>query len=233
MFNSTLKNIEDRFEHHLRSVDELVSFDKLILDTCIGHIDMLNEKLKRGPAQITNQAFLAENTLSAIKNVRQHNSLRHHYISMFNSCVVLQVSYFTSTIHDIFKHTAQCLQHTGQRNDLDEETLKSKNDINFQNMKSTIRTFKKYLDIEIAQTQVMNTVILAQCSRHALVHSLGKADAKFIQQINQARPRDIKQRIDLDEKLQFTEQELLYIKTAMKMFAANLCVTIKNRYQII
>ena len=127
---TTFQEIEERFELHLRTVDELISFDRKILDVCINHIDSLNERLKGGPFKIINPTYLAEGTLKAIKNVRNNDSLRVHYLSMFNSCLVLQVSYFTSVIDDIFKHTCYCLNFAQNRQDLDTEVLKSKNDIN-------------------------------------------------------------------------------------------------------
>ena len=59
-----------------------------------------------------------------------------------------------------------------------------------------MKTYKKYLDIEIKKDSICNTIILAQCSRHAIVHSSGFADQKFINQINPARPRDIKPKLN-------------------------------------
>jgi hypothetical protein len=229
---NTLQKIEETFDLHLRSVDELVSFDKIILDVCINHIDVLNERLKSGPFKITNPTYLAENTLKAIKNIRQNNSLQAKYLSMFNSCLVLQVSYFTSIIEDVFKHTTKKLHDSNLRPDLDIETLKQKNDVNFQNMSSLIRTFKKYLNVEIERDSLCNTIILAQSSRHAIVHSLGIADQKFIVQINSAMPRDVKHGFVLGEKIQFSSSELNYIKLAMQIFVTNLCDKIKAAHQI-
>lgn len=166
--------MEERLDQHLRTVDELISFDRLILDVCINHIDSLNERLKGGPFKITNPTYLAENTLKTIKNIRNNDSLRRNYFSMFNSCLVLQVSYFTSIIDDIFKHTCYCLNFSQNKQELDLEILKSKNDINFQNMNSIIRTYKNYLDIDIERNSICNTIVLAQSSRHAIVHSLGR-----------------------------------------------------------
>lgn len=230
---TTLQKIEDRFDLHLRTVDELVSFDRHILDVCINHIDQLNERLRKGPAQIANQTYLAEGTLKAIKNVRENDSLRTHYLSMFNSCLVLQVSYFTSIVDDIFKYTCYSLNFGQNRQDLDLEILKSRNDINFQNMLSTIKTYKKYLDIEIEKDTICNTIILAQSSRHAIVHSLGKADQKFITQTEAAKPRDIKHTFTFDEKIQFTSRELDFVKLAMQVFISNLCDKIKSKYQVL
>jgi hypothetical protein len=226
------QQIEDRFEQHLQTVDELISFDRIILDVCINHIEGLNERLKGGPFKITNPSYLAEATLKTIKNVRFNDSLRTNYLSMFNSCLVLQVSYFTSILEDIFKHTCYCLNFAQNRQDLDIEILKTKNDINFQNMLSTIKTYKKYLDINIDKDTIANTIILAQSSRHAIVHSLGCADKKFISQTTNATPRDIKHSFTLDQKIQFSSSELEFIKIAMQVFISNLIAKIKVKHNI-
>lgn len=226
----TLSKIEERFEEHLRTVDELISFDRIILDLCINHIDNLNERLKTGPFGINNPLYLAENTLQTIKNVRQNDSLRINYLSMFNSCLVLQVSYFTSIVDDIFHHTIGRLNSHNQRPDLNISLLKQNNDVNFQNMNSILKTYKKYLNIEINKNSICNTIILAQCSRHAIVHSLGKADQKFINQTEPSRPRDIKQKFELDEKIQFTSSELEFVKYAMQEFISNLCEKITEKH---
>lgn len=142
---------------------------------------------------------------------------------MFNSCLVLQVSYFTSIIDDVFHHTIGRLNSHNQRPELNINLLKQNNDVNFQNMNSILKTFKKYLDIEIEKNSICNTIILAQSSRHAIVHSLGRADQKFINQTNSSKPRDIKQNFELDEKIQFTDSELGFVKYAMQEFVSKLC----------
>tara|TARA_R100000306_G_scaffold26063_1_gene29870 strand:+ start:3549 stop:3944 length:396 start_codon:yes stop_codon:yes gene_type:complete len=129
---NTLLKIEDRFDEHLRTVDELISFDKTILDLCINHIENLNERLKSGPFEINNPLYLAEGTLQTMKTVRENNSLRIKYLSMFNSCLVLQVSYFTSIVDDIFKHSIYKLNSHIQRPDLDINMIKQNNDVNFK-----------------------------------------------------------------------------------------------------
>lgn len=229
---TTLSDIEERFDQHLRTVDELISFDRIILDVCINQIDSLNERLKGGPFKITNPSFLAEGTLKTIKNVRNNDSLRTNYLSMFNSCLVLQVSYFTSIIDDIFKHTCYYLHYSKGRQDLDTEFLKTKNDVNFQNMFSTIKTYKKYLDIDIEKNSITNTIILAQSSRHVIVHSLGQADKKFIEQTITATPRDIKHNFTINEKIQFSSSELEFVKFAMQEFVSNLCERVKAKHNV-
>lgn len=228
---TTLKNIEERFDILLGTVKELAEFDKLILDFCISHIESLNHNLKNGPFKIGNPSFLADKALLAISNVRQNNSLRTKYQSIFNSCVVLQVSYFTSAIQDIFYYAHNRLVITN-RNTITADELKKRNDINFQNMASIIKTYKKYLDIDIATNSTVNTIALSQFCRHATVHSLSLADEKFIFNIKNLQPRDIKRNITLGEKIEFTTSELEYVKLAMQMFISDLVQNIGNRHGI-
>lgn len=248
-----LKKIEARFEEHLKSVDELIGFDKIILDVCISHIEDLNEKLKNGPFKIDNPHYLAENTLQVIKNIRTNNSLERNYKSMYNSCLVLQVSYFTSTINDIFKYVFHTLTTNDTLPKIEEDLkftiqdikiltlnpkanlgdlLLRKKDISFQNMESIISAFQKYFEISIQKNSQCNTIVLAQASKNAIVHSLAKADNSFFDQINSATPRDIKKQITLGEKIQYSNSELEFVKLSMLVFIGNLCDLIKDKYNI-
>jgi len=218
---TTLKIIENRFESHLLTLDELIGFDRLLLNFCITHIETLNERLKSGPFEISNSSYLAENALSAIKNVRENNSLRVNYQSIFNSCLVLQVSYFTSIVSDIFNHSMNRLLVNNKKN-ITSEQLKKRNDINFQNMGSIIKTYNKYLNVSITKNSMVNTIAMSQLCRHVIVHSLSITDEKFISQLKELQPRDIKRNISLGEKIQFTITELRYVRFAMQQFISDL-----------
>ena len=100
-------------------------------------------------------------------------------------------------------------------------------------MQSVIRTFKRYLDIDIVKDQITNTITMAQASRHALVHSLGLVDEKFIVLADQAKPRDIKQSFALNDKISFSASELEFVKLAMQHFISRLCEEIKNRFNVL
>lgn len=250
---TSLQEIEDRFDQHLRTIDELISFDKVILDLCINHIESLSDKLKSGPFNITNPYYLADNTLKAIKSVRQNNSLRNNYQSIYNSCLVLQVSYFTSILHDIFRHAFNTLVLENKLPEIKDDikfTIKElsdlsfnliasigdlilkKKDISFQDMQSTAKVFKSYLDIEVNKDSKCNTIILAQASRHAIVHSLGVADEKFINQISAAKPRDIKHEFNTGQQINYSETELEFVKLSMQVFITDLNEKIKSKYMI-
>jgi len=229
---NTLKKIEERFEQHLISVVELINFDRFILDYSITQLDSLNNRLKTGPFDIINPSYLAENTLLAIQNIRKNDSLRVNYHTIFNSCLVLQVSYFTSIIEELFYYSLDFLNNKNKENEFNWEEVKQKNDINFQNMPSIIKTFKNYLDIEIKKDNICNTVTLALLSRHTIVHSLSKVDQKFLNKIHLVTPRDIKQKFILGERIQFSDSELEFVRISMLLFITNICENVKNKYNI-
>jgi len=251
--SKTLLEIEERFENQLKSIEELANFDRFILDFCINHIQSLNERLRTGPPEITNQYYLAENTLKSIKAIRENDSLRINYQSIFNSCLVLQVSYFTSTLNDLFKHAFQFLAERGLLPEIKDDlklTFKEledvsfnlttniadmilkKKEISFQDMQSICKVYKHYFDIDIEKDTQCNTIILAQASRHAIVHSLGKADERFLRQISAAYPRDLKQDFVLDQEIKFSSSELEFIKFAMLVFVKELREKFVIKYSI-
>lgn len=250
---TTLLEIEERFESQLKSIEELANFDRFVLDLCINHVESLNEKLKNGPFGITNPSYLAENTLKAIKSIRQNDSLRVQYQSIFNSCIVLQVSYFTSTLHDIFRYSFQTLAENkllpeikddlklsfkeltdmsfNLTNNIAEIILKKK-EISFQDMQSICKAYKNYFDINIEKDQKCNTIILAQASRHAIVHALGKADEKFLRQIADAKPRDLKQTFIANEDIRFSASEIEFVRLAMLVFIQEIREKLATKYKI-
>lgn len=249
----TLLAIEERFENQLKSVEELANFDRFLLDFCINHIETLNDRLKKGPPEISNKRYLAENTLNVIKSIRKNDSLRHQYQSIFNSCLVLQVSYFTSTLHDFFRYSFQTLAQENLLPDIKEdlkltfkelnelsfnlnnnigELILKKKEINFQDMQSICKAYRNYFDIQINKDQKCNTIILAQASRHAIVHALGRADERFLRQVSDAKPRDIKHVFEINEEIKFSESELQYVRLAMLVFLQELREQFKSKYGI-
>lgn len=99
-------------------------------------------------------------------------------------------------------------------------------------MQSICKVYKHYFDIDIEKDAQCNTIILAQASRHAIVHSLGKADERFLKQISAAYPRDLKQDFVLDQEIKFSSSELEFIKFAMLVFVQELREKFAIKYSI-
>ena len=81
-----------------------MNFDRIIIDHCLTSMETVNNGLKNLDFPITNPMYLLDNAIKSLKNIRQNNSLRIKYQSIFNSCLVLQVSYFSSIVTDIFRY---------------------------------------------------------------------------------------------------------------------------------
>ena len=249
----SLLEIENRLEIQLNSVKDLSNFDRKITDICTTHLDQLNSKLRAAPFKTTNQLYLCENTAKFIKNIRQNDSLRTHYNTMHNQCIVLAVSFFTSAISDIFKYSVQKSSEKGtlpasnediklsikELQDLSfnltyhiAEIILKKKDISFQDMQSTVRTFDNYLNIKIPKNEQCNDVILAQASRHSIVHNHSLADEKFITQVKNAKPRSIKQDFELNKPFYYTASEIEFITYAMLLFVQELRTQIQDSLKI-
>src|ERR1044071_6944873 len=89
------------FRKNVAAVEELLDFDRFILDFAIEGMRSAAAKL-RDELKAHNAAKVVENRLGALETVRRHDSLRPKYQTIFNQCVVLLVSYFGSTLPEIF-----------------------------------------------------------------------------------------------------------------------------------
>lgn len=238
-----LKKINDDFEKQIDSVAELIKFDKLILDFCLNHVKTLNDRLKNGAPKITNQYYLADNTIQVLEGIQRNNSFTKHYSILYNQCLVLLVSHFTLIIEEIFS-TVLKHQYTNQKlpnaaknqiqsiiNEIDEinqnpvllkNFLVAKKKLTFQSLSSVAKSFDNYLGIKIPQDQKFDDIKFAFECRHIIVHNVSKADEKFIRKCNDIRNRNIKRNIFLDEDINFTSSELEFVKISMLLFVQEL-----------
>jgi len=235
------KSIIDNFKKNVSLVEKLANFDRIVLDFAIKSLDKLQDRLKE---KFENERLLATKTLSHLRSIRENDSMRPQYEEIFNQCVVLLVSYFGSAISDIFRHYVTLSISNRPQNQVLREELKftieelhdlgfnlsdqigeiiaRKKDISFQDMKSINRAFKDYLGIEMEKDKDVNNIILGQACRHVIVHSGAIADAKLIKQLLSASPRDLKEKIMVNSRIQFTTDELEILHTSMIDFLKEL-----------
>jgi hypothetical protein len=229
-----IEHARHTFTNNVRSVQQLVDFDHTVLDSAIQNLGHLQAALD---AKNPHVADRVGNTLSMLKNIREHDSMRMHYATIYNQCVVLLVSHFGSALHAMFIAAAPTLLGVaGEREALKEELkfsiselrelkfdlneaignlLVAKRDIGFQDMQSTVRAFKSYLGIDIPRDQHMHNVIFAQAARHAIVHSGAVADARFVRQIAAADLRIVKPVIRERDCLAFLPNEVETVAASM------------------
>jgi len=249
---SVTKPIIDSFKSHIDTVKSLMSFDKIVLDFCISHIEQLNDRIKNNPEiKITNVYFLPENTLRQLKQIKQNDSLKIQYESIYNQCLVLIVSYFTSTVKELFRDSLQyfsekkkdCLKSINAELKFTFEELETynfnlsqsvgeiiikKRNLTFQDMQSICREFQTYFNIKIEKNGIVDNIILAQAARHAIVHSLSIADDKFVNQISQTNSRTLKRTLKIKDELKFTPQEIETIMSNMREFLRNIEQMLSN-----
>lgn len=231
---ASIERAEQAFAANLRSVQELVDFDRTVLDTAISNIERLWHDLADRPSH----ANRVENTLQMPHNIRQHDSMRSHYAIIYNQCIVLLVSHFASVLHEIFVAAAPARLADVPEKDAEEEEMRFslaelrereyefkeaigevlivKRNISFQDMQSTVRAFKTYLGVDIATDEHAHNIILAQAARHVIVHSGAIADAKFMRQVSAAHLRQIKSDVVERGQLAFTPAEVERVATSMR-----------------
>ena len=158
--------VAGRFDEHIVSVNRLIGFDRDVLDHAITNLRDLSDKLKKHH-KLDNPHLSVDNTLKQIENIREHDSLRSRYKTIVNQGLVLLVSYFASSIHDLFRLGVLTILEKEDDSDIFKSQIKvtlrelkdvnfevkdivpdlviqSKN-ISFQDMQSIKRTFKEHL----------------------------------------------------------------------------------------
>ena len=220
-----------------------MEFDHLILDVAIKQIGELNERLKKS-FKIENPRLLADKTLQVLKNIKDHQSFKEQYSAMFNQCVVLLVSYFGSSLKDIF---TRCLSHGISTQDIENlrkeeikinlaelkdisfdlsekigEIVTAKNDISFQDMQSIQKAFKTYFGYCPDKNKDIDNIIFSQACRHAIVHAGGEIDERLIKQLRAAPERNIKKTIGLNEKIEVNPEEIKEIGKSMTNYIKDL-----------
>jgi hypothetical protein len=252
-----MTQVEAKFIEHVDSVRKLMNFDKDVLDHAITNIKELEEKLK-AHHKLDNPHLTAKRTLEILEGYREHDSLRHRYQAIFNQALVLLVSYFASSVQDLFRESidrALVLQTEAEwvdqmlsekltltprdiknndftLRDVLPKLLVQSADISFQDMQSIKKAFERYLGLNIDRDHVVNNIVLGQACRHVIVHSGGVADEKLIRQLRGAISRDIKTGSILEgDSIQFSEEEVNSVALSMTEYIQRLCLQVEEKFK--
>jgi hypothetical protein len=96
-------------------------------------------------------------------------------------------------------------------------------------MQSVQRAFKSFFNLDLEKDNITNNIILAQAARHSIVHAQGIADEKFMKQIKDAKPRDIKLEIQADEIIKYSTDEIDLVQKSMTTYIDRLIETLNER----
>jgi len=238
-----MKSTVNTFKNNIESVKKLINFDREVLDLAIGSIEELHDLLLNNQ-KITNEQLNGKRTLDIISGIRTNDSLKSRYSIINNQSIVLLVSYFSSAVADLFRSASKIAVDIHKEKTVLDEELKikvselsqlnsslgeavgdlliSKNNISFQDMKSIQREFKKYFHIKIEKDKSVNNIILSQACRHSIAHEAGIVNKRILNQLQAALPRDIKQDLNIDDKIEFSESEIDQVSNSMLSYVTSL-----------
>src|SRR5262245_36489844 len=91
----------EAFKLNAQTVYDLLDFDRYVLEFAAERLQALVKEFEDSNRH--NEVGRLQNVVLALRNVKQNDSLRPHYETIFNQCVVLLVSYFGSIVHDLFR----------------------------------------------------------------------------------------------------------------------------------
>jgi hypothetical protein len=245
-----LNKLKEDFEKNVNSVNELIEFDHIILDFAINNVTILEKKLKEhglaGP-----MIEIAENTAKAIQNVRNNNSLRLKYKQFFNQCLVLLVSYFESSLEDVFTISVGRSVKLGIIPEVKSESVKlsigelhkaingteqylgelilSKRQYSFQDLQSTKRVFKECFGIEHSRDKVEDNIIIGQACRHAIVHCAGIVDQQLKTQIRDVKLSELQINIQEGSPIELLPNDVIVIGKSMNVFIGYLLEKIDTK----
>jgi hypothetical protein len=222
-----LTEIEMVYEANVRSVNRLMGFDSIVVETVIEMLDRAEADLENRNAHSVLPTI--RNHRDSMKNIRRNESVKAYYDTMLNQCVVLLVSHFGSAVHDALRlGIREALGH-GQRFAVTKEEIRVKmsdlwitidsdaprradevaellinqHKVSFQDMQSIARAFDAYLGVETPQGGFLNDIIIAHATRHCIVHSGGRMTLRAVKQIGDRKGDRLQLEYKIDEPIQY------------------------------
>lgn len=229
-----------KFQTDVESVTSLMDFDKTLLEIVKIQLEGLATKLK-DKSEVAHKEVLK--SIAWVENIRSNNSLKNKYAQIYNSCLVLLVAYFSDVLKLLFVFRLQQKIDNWDRifeSDklkLNFEELKKYNfnlkknigqvitdslKISFQDMQSTCRCFKEYLDYEIKPSRKQSNIIVAQAARHVIVHADWKINKDFLNQVRTRGERDLLPKVSEGDSISLNKSDIELIIKEMSDFIEDL-----------
>lgn len=236
------------FRVNLKSVHELMRFDDMVLDFVINPLERVSKSQTIGG--ISNPRHRVDNVLSMVRGIKNNQSLQPHYAAMYNQCLVLLVSYFSSASRDLFVDSVVAAIAFGARDELLDaeirltarqvrdtsgstsailaEAIADAKEMSFQDMQSVDRAFRRYFSVAPEKGQMINDIIIAHACRHAIVHAGAQVNKRLIAQVKAATPRTIKTALVDGAPIGFSKAELRAVMKEMLKYLRDTASLIEN-----
>lgn len=224
-------------KRHLDEIEKLISTPNLLINMVIQSLKGIDfAKLDYGSRR------KIQNLLDSFKNI-ENLSIRRAFTAIYNQACVLAVSALSVTIENYFSNyaTSQWKEVKFPNNIklslekmaeydfnlkvvLGKIILKEDNSINFQDLQSTIRTFKQYLgkNIKVNDKTEKEIIFYQQC-RHVILHKAGIIDKKFLERVDkkQANLKNYKE----GDKIELNLEDWNKIKESFRKLIHNIVPT--------
>jgi hypothetical protein len=248
----TLDSIIAQFAANLRAVDALLRFDEALLGYGLHTLQEVDTRLKENG--FDNPRYRITKAIGMLERVRETESIKALYGVMYNQCIVLQVSYFASSLKSVFTDCLVTAITSGAtKGRLQKETIEislaeladlefelaehvgelvaNKADISFQDMQSIGRAFTTYFGVTLPRDENVDNIIYAQACRNCIVHSGAVADARLLRQIAAASRRTIDVQLKEGASFSFSPDSIQRISQSMSAYvdllAKELLVTLQ------
>jgi hypothetical protein len=238
--------IEDRFNKNIEDVYQLIQLDSHVINTTLIILRNLDENIKK--SNIDNVTMLPGKAIQNLENIKNNDSLKPHYETMYNQSIVLLVSLFASAVSDLFKEGVnQLAKLSGTKTSIDKEIkslmkqeikltvdeiigygdklpehigdiIAEKQDISFQDMKSINRAFRTFFSFNMVQDSHVNNIIIAQAARHVIVHDAAKVNKRTRNQVSRAIPRSVKDNLLGVTFIKFEPNEIKEVGNSMLVY---------------
>lgn len=229
-----MKNVAKQFEKDLSNVYSLMDFDKFIMEFPLSQLSVLKSHCEQHT--LTRALKITDKIITFLSGIRDHDSTKLSYRTIYNQCLVLLVSYFTAALEDIFEYCisssikmdnpiwlkekvhleiSELVIIKGDPADKIGDLIIRSQNISFQDMKSTRKAFNDYFNVEMTKDKEMDNVIFSQASRHIIVHDGGKINSKFLHQIENTKLRTIKKDLSIEDQIIYSKDEIMIIGKSM------------------
>jgi len=253
--SETIQQINKTFQDNIEKLRNLMNLDDVIQTLCTNALKKIQKTHKQ--FGIDNQLYDLTSQITLLENIRSNESLKPHYEAMYNQCIVLLVSYFSSAIEELFSVALPVRLKTSGQQTLSHEQLfkvsladlqeliatpnavgrfvisKKREDISFQDMKSIARAFNAFLDISIDSSSAgIHNIICAHACRHAIVHSGAVAADRTIGQLKSASKRDLMKDLQVGQNIQFSPDQIELVNKSMKSYVDSLIEKLEDKYNL-
>ncbi|MBI5891156.1 MAG: hypothetical protein HZB47_10835 [Nitrosomonadales bacterium] len=220
-----------------------MAFDREVMQIAVATVEELHNRLVK-QQRIDNEQLNGARALHILRSIRDNETLKPRFSLILNQAIVLLVSYFGSTVEDIFRYALSASLRGNSSSCLIKEELKvtiaelldamgnseggvaslfmEKKDLSFQDMQAIQRAFRDFIGVEMGKDSTVNNIILAQACRHVIVHAGGEVTPKLLRQISSAVPRDIKNEMAGYSIVQFSQQEIQAVAQSMLRYLITL-----------